>query len=182
MFHRLSPSPPSARLLHFGTFTAIIVIIATAVAFALQLDDGGPAQASDATSCGTESWPYRDCGNDAAEQSRSIRLISSDRIQKTTVYTTAARVETSVAAPIAVVEPVLPEPAVEKAAVPPHVIGEAPLLTHSISTKIRAVSPRARAEAPRRARERIAEQQPAPSYASREKSYTGAGSSFDAVH
>jgi len=182
MFHRLSPSPLSARLLHFGTFTAIIVIIATAVAFALQLDDGRPAQASDATSCGAESWPYRDCGNDAVEQGRSIRLISSDRIQKTTVYTTAARVETSVAAPIAVVEPVSPEPVIEKAAVPPQVVDEAPPLTHSISTKIREVSPRARAEAPRRARDRIAEQQPAPSFVSREKSHTGAGSGFDAVH
>src|SRR4029453_12763763 len=114
MFHRLAPSA-SSRLLHFGTFTAIIVIIATAVAFAWQLDDGRPAQASDATSCGAESWPYRDCGSDAAEQGRSIRLISSDRIQKTTVYTTAARVETLPADPIAVVEPVLPEPAVDKA-------------------------------------------------------------------
>jgi hypothetical protein len=181
MFHRLAPSP-SSRLLHFGTFTAIIVIIATAVAFALQLDDGRPAQASDATSCGAESWPYRDCGNDAAEQGRSIRLISSDRIQKTTVYTTAARVETSVAAPVAVVEPVLPEPAVEKAAVPPYVVEEASLLTHSIGTKIREVSPRARAETPRRARDRIAEQQPAPGFVSREKSHTGVGGGFDAVH
>jgi hypothetical protein len=181
MFHRLAPSA-SSRLLHFGTFTAIIVIIATAVAFAWQLDDGRPAQASDATSCGAESWPYRDCGNDAAEQGRSIRLISSDRIQKTTVYTTAARVETLPADPIAVVQPVLLEPAVEKAALPPHVVEEAPLHTHSISRKIRAVSPRARAEAPRGARDRVAEQQPAPSFASREKSYTGAGGGFDAVH
>jgi hypothetical protein len=186
MFHRLRPSPPSARLLHFATLAAIIVMIASATAFALRPGDGPRAQVSDARSCGVESWPYRDdsCGDDAAEQNRSIRLVSPDRIQKKTVYTTAARVETPTETPSQAVEPVLPAaPAVTESAFLPPSEEEATPLARSMSSKTPAVSPKARAQAPR-ARTRNAESQPALGLglAPREKSYTGAGASFDAVH
>jgi hypothetical protein len=186
MFHRLAPRRSSARLLHFLTLGAIIVMIATAIAFALQTD-GAPSQVSDARSCGNESWPYRDgsCRDDAAERSRSIRLVSPDRIQKTTVYTPAARVEIPAASPSQAAEPVLPAPAAieDSANLPPLLPEEATPLARSITP---AVSPRARAETPRRGRSKNAERQPGlelePGLAPREKSFTGAGGSFDAVH
>jgi hypothetical protein len=186
MFHRLAPSPHSARLLHFATLAAIIVMIATAVAFALQAGDGAPTQATDATSCGNETWPYRDggCRDDTAEKSRSIRLVSPDRIQKTTVYTSAARVDSVSDAPAPAAEPAVPtstEPE-EEAVLPP---AEEPTPSAASTTlKVPAVSPRARAQAPRRIRSRHPETRPTLGLglAPRDKSYLGAGGGFDAVH
>jgi hypothetical protein len=186
MFHRLAPRPPSARFLHFATLAAIIVMIGTAISFAVQTGDGQPAQVSDGRSCEAETWPYRDdsCRDEAAEKNRSIRLVSPDRIQKKTVYTPASRVEVPIVTPSEAAEPITPPPAVEESVVLPPPAEEAPPLSRSMSSKSPAVSPRARAEAPRRARNKNAEHQPALGLglAPRGKSYTGAGGGFDAVH
>jgi hypothetical protein len=187
MFHRLAPSPPSARLLHFATLAALVVTIAAAIAFALHAGDGLPSQVSQARSCGSESWPYRDdnCRDDATEQNRSIRLVSPDRIQKNTVYTTAARVEGPIVTPSQAAEPDLPPPApVEATAVlPPIAQEDATPLASSMRSKNPAVSPKARAQAPR-GRNKNVDAQPALGLglAPRDKSYTGAGATFDAVH
>jgi hypothetical protein len=195
MLHRRAPHSLSARALHRWTFAVGGVLIATATAFAWWAAiDVRPLKVSDAGSCVNQSWPYRDraCRNDneAVEESRSIRFVSSDRIQETTIDTAAPLVEIPTATSSEATEPVpqaptssrdaiVLQPSAERVArfVPPQ------------TRKVRAISPRARAEMPR-VQKRNAERGPAPrlgpalglGFAPAEKSFTGAGGAFDAVH
>jgi hypothetical protein len=177
----------SDRLLHFWTLGAIIVMIAIVITFPLQPANVLPSRLWDAGSCGNNGWPYaeRSCRDDAAGKNRSIRLVSPDRIPKTTIYTAAARVEIPTVTPSQAVEPVLQAPAAvnESAFLPPSAEHAAPLAP-SVSSKIPVVSPRARAEMPPSGRNKSGERQPALALelAPREKSFTGAGATFDAVH
>lgn len=189
MFHRLAPRPFSARVLHCWSFATVGVLIATAIAFAWWTAiDVRPLQVSDAGSCGEQSWPYRDRAcrndNDAVEESRSIRLISSDRIQKTNIDTAAPSVEIPTATSSEATEPVPQAPTSGENGIvlQPPAESAAPFVPLQ-ARKVRAMSPRARAEMPR-VRKRNAERSPALglSLAPPEKSFTGAGGAFDAVH
>jgi hypothetical protein len=144
MFRRLALGSPSVRLLLFGTFAVIVVMIAIAISFAFQPVDVRPSRVLDKT----------------------------DAVKIPTVT------------PSQVVETVLrPPPAVENSVLPTSGEHAAPLAP-SVSSNVRAVSPRARAEMPSRGRNRNTERRPARGLglglAPRPKSFTGAG--FDAVH
>jgi hypothetical protein len=156
MYHRLPPRAFSSRLLHLSTFTGIAVLIATAWWAATQVRPR----------------------HDAVAESRGIG------IEKSTTGTGAASVEIATVtpsqaselvpeAPVSAQNGILSQPAAERAA---------PVRPRQ-ARRIRAVSPTARAEM-RPARERNAERGATlePVIMSPEKSFTGAGRAFDAVH
>jgi hypothetical protein len=179
------------RSLEFWTLATIIVAIAAVIVLAFWLENEPQlSQVSEGgveTSCGQESWPYVDlrCRNDSGEKRRRIRLISTDRIEKTSVETATAPT-IPMTTPIEVVETIglSSQPAAsESSDLAQPSADAAESVAPAVRQRIRDVDPRARAEIRARARSRNAEREPAPDVGlAREKSFTGAGNAFDAVH
>jgi hypothetical protein len=182
--------PASPHSLYFWTLAAIIAAIAAAIMLAFWPEsEAQPSQVTETgISCGVESWPYVDlrCRDESAENRRRIRLISTDRIEKAIVNTVAAPIPVSTVAPIDAVEKnaAAAQPVAEdsSAASSPSAVPTEPV-EPAAELGTRDVIPKARAQARPRVRARNAEGQPVPAVGARpEKSYTGAGNSFDAVH
>jgi hypothetical protein len=194
--HSIGGARPSLlHSLYFLTLAAVVAAIAAAITLVLWLESEAQLSLVPATrpetSCGQESWPYIDlrCRDAAAEDRRRIRLISTDRIDKTTVDTVAASAPVATVAPIETVEPIesssvsAPPAAPETGVVPQPSFTPAEPVERTAPQKTREVSPKARAEVRPRIRVRNGEHESAPGFGmAREKSYTGAGNSFDAVH
>jgi hypothetical protein len=170
MFNRLAPRLCSECLLYLGTFAAVVVGIATtitAITFALQ--PGTDAPRSHAAEAGSEicgdSLPSVDlgCRGKSADKRRSMRLISTDRTDKTGLDTVPAATERPVSQPV---------PLTENSTVsqPP---------AADVEPDASTVFPSDQAEVRSR---KNAERQSARARVRRERSFTGAGRGFDAVH
>jgi hypothetical protein len=193
--------PGSDRLLHFWTLGAIIVTIATAITLAFwSKTDAHSSQVPNAgseISCGDESWPYGDlrCRGDSAENKRRIRLITTDRIKKTSVNTITRPVEIPIVSLGDTVENTAvsrSSAAVEDSLVLKPMPAQAAAILPSAGAQAQVPSPSTRAQVRSRARNTTAagrsggnaERQPVPELASapRGYSFTGGGRAFDAVH
>jgi hypothetical protein len=187
----------SDRLLHFWTLGAIVVMIAIVIMFPLQPANVLPSRLWDAGPCGNHGWPYaeRSCSDDAAGKNRSIRLVSPDRIPKTTIYTAAARVEIPTVSLSDTLENSAvsrSSTAVEDSCVSKPMPAHAAAILPGAGAEPQVPSPNTRAQVRSRARNTTAtgrsggnaERQPVPELASvpRGYSFTGGGRAFDAVH
>lgn len=185
MFHSLTRRGPSEPLLHYGTVAALGATIVIAFAFAMQPESSEQSHPlAAASSCSNDSWPYigGNCAAAVAGEMRSIRLVAPDRIGKTSVYTTAAAplpAKEPVKTTIAPIAPVQPESAIAQSA--PTIAEEDPPAAPSMEM-VRSVTPRARAQARPRPRSPERPRTPGLGPTPSEKSHTGAGGSFDAVH
>jgi hypothetical protein len=177
MFSRLAPRPCPECVLYLGTFAGVFVAIVMAIAaitFAWQPGTDAPLAHTAETGpeiCGN-NWPSADpgCRDKSADTQRSQQPIPTGRIEKT--------------GPEAVAAPAIPAEAVETASVSqpatstePSAVAPPPIA--NVGPDASTVAPsdqagaRSRKNAERRsARERIR----------RERSFTGAGRTFDAVH
>jgi hypothetical protein len=187
MFHRLGPRRSTERMLRYGVLVAIVIVAASATTLALRREaDTRPSQISAAGSCKDESPPQVDgsCRDDAAEKTRSIQGASLGRAGKMGVSTVAAPVDIPTTKPSEATEAsaALPPGALEHGSASPPAPQRATPSAQSAGTKVRTVSPRARAEAPRRAQPAETRSTLGLGLAPRERSYTGADRSFDAVH
>jgi hypothetical protein len=174
MFNRLAPRPCSECVLYLGTFAALVVGIATAItAITFALRPGTDAPRSHAAETGSEicggSLPSVDlgCRDKSVDKRRSMRLISTDRTEKRGQDTVAAPTDKAETRPVS-----QPVPLTENSAVsqPPaaDVVPDASTVVQSDQADARS-----RKNAERRsARARVR----------RERSFTGAGRGFDAVH
>jgi hypothetical protein len=152
VYHRLAPRRLLAPLQYFGAFAGIVVVLGTTLALTLQLAAG--VQSSQVVA------------------KRTIPPVS----HKAPIF---VPVETLAVAPVQTVaqEPEPVEPSATVGQSPHH---DAPV-ARSHGPKPRAISPRARAEVPPSLRDG---RRPNLGFglAPGEKSYTGAGRAFDAVH
>jgi hypothetical protein len=191
----------SDRLLHFWTLGAIIVMIATAITLAFwSKTDAHSSQVSNAgseISCGDESWPYGDlrCREDSAENKRRIRLITTDRIKKTSVNTVTRPVEIPIVSLSDTVENIAvsrSSAAVDDSLVLKPMPARAAAILPGADAHAQVPSPSSRAQVRSRARNTTApgrsggnaERQPVAELASvpRGHGFTGGGRAFDAVH
>jgi hypothetical protein len=164
---------------------AIIVSIAIAIMCAVQLAYVPYTQLTDAVSCASGIWPYvPDSCDPAVEKNQTS--VSLERPERSTSSTAPDPVESSIGAANQAAETELQTPTtVEDSTIPP-TDRHAARLQQSASSKLSAVSRKARAEVHFQDRHRSAAHRPARrlglGLAPREKSFTGAGASFDAVH
>jgi uncharacterized membrane protein YraQ (UPF0718 family) len=160
MFHRLAPRPFSARVLYGWSLLAVGMSLAAAIAFVSSNRIHEPAIDTTAAAVGSPTVTVREAAESIAAAVGIPTMTVSEAAESVGQATAAG--ENGFAS----------EPTAETAApfVPSH------------ARKVRAVSPRARAEMPRavkRTTERTAFEF---GLAPLEKSFTGAGRAFDAVH
>jgi hypothetical protein len=189
----------SDRLLHLWTLGAIIVTIATAITLSFwpKTDAHSSQVAGSEISCGGESWPYGDlrCREDSAENKRRIRLITTDRIKKTSVDTVTRPVEIPIVSLSDTVENIAvsrSSAAVEDSLVLKPMPARAAAILPGADAHAQVPSPSSRAQVRSRARNTTApgrsggnaERQPVAELASvpRGHGFTGGGRAFDAVH
>jgi hypothetical protein len=185
------PHTAPLRLLYGWTLVAIVAAIAAAITLAVlpesEVQPGQVSNTNAENSCGHESWPYVDvrCA-EAAENTRRLRLISTDRIGKTIVNTVAAAAVIPKPAPLPVEQnPISPQPpATESNVVSLPSAASVEADESTVRKKvILDVSAKVRAQVRPRVRTRNAESRSAPVIGMvGGKSYTGAGGGFDAVH
>jgi hypothetical protein len=175
MFNRIGLRPSSECLLYLGTWAAVLVAVVTAVTamnFALRsgADATRPQSAETGVELCAESGPFVQvgCRDKPADQRRTIRVISTDRVERSGPESGAVP-----ATPADQTEPppaVQPPASVEHSAVwqPPAAEAE-PVAPAAAPREHAQVRPRkGRASARPRSRQ--------------ERSFTGARRSFDAVH
>jgi type IV secretory pathway VirB10-like protein len=178
MFNRIGLRPSSECLLYLGTWAAVIVAVVTAVTamnFALRsgTDATRPQSAETGVALCAESGPFvpLGCRDKPADQRRTIRTISTDRVERSGLESGAA--------------PVTPATPADQTEPPPAVQPATPVEHSAVSQPPAAeAEPVAPAAAPRE----DAEVRPRKGRASarqrgrQERSFTGARRSFDAVH